>query len=1356
MAGWEEIIKGTKGDDIIDGGTGDDYLQGKAGDDILRGHEGNDLLHGDGDDDYLVGGAGDDTLDGGTGGIDYAVFSGSVKDYTFTSQGGNYYISHTGGTQADGTDWLIHIERLMFSDATIDLTQNNAPIAYDDSASTDEDAGVYSSGSTSVLDNDFDWEGDSLSVTAGTIAGAYGTLNLNSDGTYTYTPTAAAQALAEGETVQDSFTYTVSDGSLSDTGTLTINVSGNNDAPVAVADTATTGENSSVTIDVLANDSDIDNGATLTVTAASVAGGQGSVAIVGNQLEFDPGTDFDHLAEGASVDVVISYTIADEHGASASSTATVTVTGTNDGPVANADTASTTENAAVLVDVLANDNDADDGAVLTVVAASAPSGQGSASIVGNQVQFDPGSDFDHLADGATANVTVSYTIEDEHGASASSTIQITVTGTNDGPVANPDTDTTSENAAVTVDVLANDTDADDGAVLTVTAASGPSGQGSVAIVGNQVEFDPGTDFDYLAVGESADVVINYTIEDEHGASSSSTATVTVTGANDAPTIDAANTTASGSVEELPNGDPGEGTATHSADGTIAFDDLDLSDTHSASATAQGSGYLGTFTLDPVDQTGDSVGWSFDVSDADLDSLDEGEEVTQTYTVEIDDGKGGTATQDVTITITGAGDSVPPDGTNWYIDNSAVGSAETGSPSDPFTSIAAFNAAQGTPGGPGAGDNVFLLAGTGTYAEADGINLLDGQTLTGVADGALRPTIAATAGDGIDVAENNTVAGVDVVSAGGAGIDDNGGTVGTLTVTDVGISGAGQIVDIDNGGTLAVTLNSAASTGSSGGAIDLDGLGGSFAVSGATTIAGAQSGGAVDVTGGTLSTAFQGGLTIANTSGFGLNVQNSGSIAVSAGSIATVGATAVNLTNVTSGGVTLASVSANGGVNGILLSGTGSSAGFTVTGTGVAGSGGTIQGTTGAAIVATDTMDLDLSSMSILNTNGQAILATDLRGENSLTDSTISGFGLGSGNTVDGVRIVNTDTDMTSFTVTGTTFSNGATGNDAIFMQAFGTSSMGLRVEGSTFTGLAGDGIQVNGASGSTGDVDVHVVDSDFLNAAAGGNGGVTLNSLGTMTMRAAVEGGTFDDIMRPNTNLGAVSMTNGGGATAHFTIQDNVIEDLLGARAITFTGDGTSSTFVLVDGNSIDRLGTTSKIGINANFNASATGDVTISDNFVGQNGNLWTAGNGNANAILVNGQNSTSVDVLIDGNLVTANSNLEVVRVRSINSAVMNATVTDNNIRDTAGADLEFDASAGLATGTATLNLDIFGNLFSEADADVIRLNDAAGGVLNVVQASAADVSTLNDAATVTQLGVIFYGAPPPPLPLNPDLPLI
>jgi VCBS repeat-containing protein len=879
---WDEILKGGSGSDTINGGSGDDYLQGKAGGDILNGDDGNDQIHGDSGDDHLRGGRGNDYIHGGIG-TDTAYYSGSVFEYSYSTDGTTWYINHTGGSQIDGNDRVTHVERLVFADATIDLTQNNAPIAFADTASTDEDVGTYSSGSARVTDNDFDWEGSNLSVTPGTFTGAYGTLVLNANGSYTYTPHASAQALAAGQNVQDVFTYTVSDGSLSSTGTLTINLAGRNDAPVANSDTASGHENQVLAVNVLANDSDVDNGAVLTVVSASTPSGKGTASVVGNQVQFNPGTDFDHLAAGASEIVVVGYTIQDEHGATSNSTISITVTGTNDGPVANPDVAAGHENQVLTIDALANDTDVDDGAVKSLVSVSGPAGKGSAAIVSNQIVFDPGSDFDHLAQGASETVVLSYTMQDEHGATSSSTVTVTVTGTNDAPIANTDNAATGENSAVTVNVLANDTDADDGASLTVTAASAPAGHGSASVVANQIVFDPGSDFDYLAAGESASVAVSYTITDEHGATSSSTVNVTVNGANDAPTIDSGGTTASGAVTELPNEDPGENSVVHQADGVIAFDDLDLSDTHSASASAQGAGYLGTFTLDPVNQGGDSVAWHFDVSDADLDGLDDGEVVTQTYTITIDDGNGGTATQNVTITLTGASDAAGPP---WYIDNSAVGSNNSGSQSNPFTSIAAFNAAQGTANGPAPGDTVYLLAGTGTYAEADGINLLDGQILIGVPAGALRPTIAPTAGDGVNIGSGNSISGIDLSSGSGDGIADSGGNVASLTLSDVNITTtSGTGVEIDDGGS-GISITDVTIASGSGYAIYGVGIAG-FSLSDSTVGSGAGSSGSISLSELTGTASFLGN---ALTGGGGHNL----GIVTSAGSLnVTIGDSASN-------------------------------------------------------------------------------------------------------------------------------------------------------------------------------------------------------------------------------------------------------------------------------------------------------------------------------------------------------------------------------------------------------------------------------------------------------------------------------
>src|SRR6185503_18275528 len=94
---------------------------------------------------------------------------------------------------------------------------------------------------------------------------AWGTLVLAANGSYTYTPSAAAQALNNGQSVNDVFNYVASDGTVSDTATLTITVNGLSGAPNAVDDAASTNEDFSVSGNVLTNDTDPE-GDTLTVT----------------------------------------------------------------------------------------------------------------------------------------------------------------------------------------------------------------------------------------------------------------------------------------------------------------------------------------------------------------------------------------------------------------------------------------------------------------------------------------------------------------------------------------------------------------------------------------------------------------------------------------------------------------------------------------------------------------------------------------------------------------------------------------------------------------------------------------------------------------------------------------------------------------------------------------------------------------------------------------------------------------------------------------------------------------------------------------------------------------------------------
>ena len=128
--------------------------------------------------------------------------------------------------------------------------------------------------------------------------------------------------------------------------------------------------------------------------------------------------------------------------------------------------------------------------------------------------------------------------------------------------------------------------------------------------------------------------------------------------NTAPTI-SAETDVTGEVTEITDGDGSENSATLSDSGSFTIADVNLDDVQTVSVTSDTTGYLGTFTPTISNNTtGDGTGqvdWTFSVSDADIDYLGEGEVATQTYTVTVDDGNGGTVDQQVTLTITGTND-----------------------------------------------------------------------------------------------------------------------------------------------------------------------------------------------------------------------------------------------------------------------------------------------------------------------------------------------------------------------------------------------------------------------------------------------------------------------------------------------------------------------------------------------------------------------------------------------------------------------------------------------------------------------------------------------------------------------------
>ena len=213
--------------------------------------------------------------------------------------------------------------------ATVTITVadvNDPPVAVDDTDSTPEDTPV----TTDVLANDFDTDGtlDTASLAIITPP-SNGTVTVNADGTVTYTPNANWFGT-------DTYTYEIcDDDGACDQATVTITVADVNDPPVAVDDTDSTPEDTPVTTDVLANDSDVDGTLDTASLVIITPPANGTVTV-----NADGTVTYTPNAGWFGTDSYV-YEICDDDGACDQATVTITVADVNDPPVAVDDTDST-------------------------------------------------------------------------------------------------------------------------------------------------------------------------------------------------------------------------------------------------------------------------------------------------------------------------------------------------------------------------------------------------------------------------------------------------------------------------------------------------------------------------------------------------------------------------------------------------------------------------------------------------------------------------------------------------------------------------------------------------------------------------------------------------------------------------------------------------------------------------------------------------------------------------------------------------------------------------------------------------------------------------------------------------------
>ncbi|NNG25511.1 VCBS domain-containing protein [Telluria aromaticivorans] len=535
---------------------------------------------------------------------------------------------------------------------------NDAPVVTADVAQALE-GGAAASGNVLANDSDVD-AGTVLAVAApGSYAGTYGKLEIAADGSYSYTldsGNAQVQALAQGQQLEESFGFAVTDGISATSSSLKITIAGSNGAPSVTADAAQASEDGpAASGNVLANDSDIDAGTSLKVAApGSYAGAYGTLEIAADgsyTYILDNGAAaIQSLAQGQQLLDTFSYAVTDGI-ANTGSTLQVTIAGTNDAPAVTADTAQASEGSAIASgNVLANDSDLDAGSKLAVAAPGNYTGTyGVLEIAadGSYVYTLDSGDarIQALAQGQQLEESFGFSVTDGIVATGSS-LKITIAGSNDAPVVSADTAQASEDGAVAAsgNVLDNDKDADAGAQLAVVAPGtyeGAYGTLVLALDGSYTYRLHNNDAKVQSLAQGQVVVDSFSYAATDGSiAKEAVLQVTITGADDAPSVsaDAAAVAEDGAV---------------AATGNVLANDKDADAGAQLVVGTPGSyeGAYGTLVL-AVDG---SYTYSLHNDDAKVQSLAQGQSVVDSFTYAATDGAGSTSAA-LEFTITGANDA----------------------------------------------------------------------------------------------------------------------------------------------------------------------------------------------------------------------------------------------------------------------------------------------------------------------------------------------------------------------------------------------------------------------------------------------------------------------------------------------------------------------------------------------------------------------------------------------------------------------------------------------------------------------------------------------------------------------------
>ncbi|MBW8457340.1 MAG: VCBS domain-containing protein, partial [Thiobacillus sp.] len=382
-------------------------------------------------------------------------------------------------------------------------------------------------------------------LTVASASSDQGSVLINGDGTLDFTPNANFNGAA-------TISYTISDGNGgTSSAVVAINVTPVNDAAVITGDStaALTESNVAQSTGGTLAATDVDSPDTF-VAQSNVAGSNGyGVFNIGTDGVWTYAMNSAHDAFVAEQNYTDNFTVTTADGTQ--QLVTVTITGTNDAAVISSGTGSVTEDTALTTSGTLTISDVDSGQASFVAQPSTAGTYGSFTLGTNGAWTYALNNANPTVQalGVGDTLTETFTVSSVDGTTSS--VTITVNGTNDAPVAIADVASVSEDAIVTrtaaTGVLSNDTDVDAGDTKAVSAVAFGATSGTVGSALNgtygTLTLNANGSYSYvadrpaaqaLAAGQVRTEAFTYTVRDTAGATSNTTLTFTITGTNDAP------------------------------------------------------------------------------------------------------------------------------------------------------------------------------------------------------------------------------------------------------------------------------------------------------------------------------------------------------------------------------------------------------------------------------------------------------------------------------------------------------------------------------------------------------------------------------------------------------------------------------------------------------------------------------------------------------------------------------------------------------------------------------------------------------------------------------------------------------